>query len=177
MKVDIILEAKSAHIKLLHSLLLGIGLVTLFIGCTSDSNLSRSKAKDLLSQHPTFAAPVKEIRIGLKGFNTGCNEKLWDCQWGAISPKGAEFVTSWRGPGVVVLRQQAKREVAEVTGITDDAEIGQGKVVEFTWKYTGIPAGFARHVGAGATTPEKSKAWFKLYDDGWRLETLNVNVE
>jgi hypothetical protein len=174
--VDIILEAKSAHTKLLHSLLLGIGLVALFIGCTSDSNLSRSKAKDLLSQHPTFAAPVKVIRITYEAFQTGCNDKLWDCQWGTILPKGAEFVTSWRGAGLVILRQQAKREVVEVTGITD-AERGQGKVVEFTWKYTGIPAGFARHVGAGGTTPEKSKARFKLYDDGWRLETLNVNVE
>lgn len=73
---------------------------------------------------------------------------------------------------VAILPRPARAEVVQVTGITST---GEGtRQVEFTWRYLGLSDVVARYAGQGSA-PHSGIAIMRLYDDGWRLETLNVN--
>lgn len=67
--------------------------------------------------------------------------------------------------------------IGGVTGITE-AELGMGTRVEFTWTWRLTPvgddvrrAGALQQYGAGQ---HQGQALFKYYDDGWRVEQLEL---
>jgi hypothetical protein len=60
----------------------------------------------------------------------------------------------------------ATRSFVEVTGITVQPAVTQGRIVEFSWKWNPTEMGEAFRVGNDL---HKASANFLLYDDGWRL--------
>lgn len=68
----------------------------------------------------------------------------------------------------------AKRKLNEVTGIAEIKELS-ATGVEFNWEWepTADAKLFAGRVSAGV---KKGEALLQLYDDGWRVERLNLNA-
>lgn len=69
----------------------------------------------------------------------------------------------------VRLREPIGEPSINVTGITDDAD--SIKEAQFTWTYAVIPSPLSHLAIRGGT----GKAVLRRYDDGWRIETLDLN--
>jgi hypothetical protein len=59
----------------------------------------------------------------------------------------------------------------DVTGITDAPVIQGGKEVHFSWQYKSMPSVVKRFIVEGGT----GVANLKKYDDGWRVENVDIN--
>jgi hypothetical protein len=107
--------------------------------------------------------------------NAGVSEGLWAAAGGGISfltQDGRRHFAQAQGTTVVPVAP-ARREIVEVTGIAD-APIGRNlKEVHFRWRYAGLSEVATRYTGQGKT-PHESEAIFRLYDDGWRVETITL---
>jgi hypothetical protein len=156
----------------------------MILGCNSAGNsneLSRKEARKLVDKYPEFASvqriPLQEaglIRTG-NGQDAGAVEGLWAVQvspFGArsriLTAKGQQFFTNnW------MLVTPAKREVVEITGISDEPLVKNIKIAEFTWHFVELPSVVARYTGQG-NKPHDGKAEFQLYDDGWRVKGIHT---
>ncbi|HUZ93585.1 MAG TPA: hypothetical protein VMU57_01590 [Edaphobacter sp.] len=166
----------------------GIAVVLLvasaLVACHSKTYFSRSKAKDLIEASKQFTSRGEDIQLTDAEVNTGMTEGYWIVGqsqiFGAgqsigLTPKGRQIFTAFfanqpGGAKVTELWMALKPVVTEVTGIAD---ISQGeKSVTFEWS-----------IDASKLPPEirpiiknhpsrTSSAYFRLYDDGWRLEGL-----
>jgi hypothetical protein len=76
--------------------------------------------------------------------------------------------------GAATVKVPLKRRAVEVTGIKDAPFDKDSKVVQFTWEYVDVPEPVNRYTGTTAGL-HSGEALFKLYDDGWRIEGLQVN--
>lgn len=72
------------------------------------------------------------------------------------------------------LRQPVTTPSIEVTGVTDavpPANSAKIKEVQFSWTYHNVPGPLNRFIVSGGT----GRALIRLYDDGWRLENLDLS--
>ncbi len=58
------------------------------------------------------------------------------------------------------------------TGLADVPGTTNLKEAQFDWSYQNVPSVIKRFIALGGS----GRAIFRLYDDGWRIEQLNVNV-
>jgi len=145
---------------------------------SSPGELTRRKVKDLLDSHKDFRK-VTTIQLSNEGVEMGMRDGLWTGQaLPELTPKGRElfkavYRTFTAGQHAELLTP-VRAEVIEVTGITDATSLTGAasnlKEVHFTWDYVGLPTSIKRYAGRGSL----SKAYFRLYDDGWRVEGLDA---
>lgn len=72
------------------------------------------------------------------------------------------------------LRQPVSTPTIVVTGLTDavlPSNSAKIKEVQFTWTYNSVPGPLNRFIISGGI----GKALIRLYDDGWRLENLDLS--
>lgn len=163
-------------------------LLLLLSGCSKD--LSRSRTADLVKAYPKFAAPVialplQEQELYKYGLNrdAGVIEGLWTKSLLGnfatrynLTPKGQQyFARTFTQPEPMPLAQPARRELLEVTGITTPPMGGEAtRVANFTWKYADLSPVAARYAGETSVT-HKGEALFQLFDDGWRVQELDLH--
>jgi hypothetical protein len=156
-----------------HSFSAALAFGLLWItACTNRvQELSRDRAARLIAASPQLQA----VRTGIR-LQQGAYERA--LRYGYVNPKGALDV---RAAGVfrsfsrfdAVLTQPSSSPLVTVTGIADAATPGaaQGvKEVQFSWEYDGLPSLAKRFAVAGGT----GVAYLRLYDDGWRVEHLEI---
>lgn len=169
-----------------------ICLVLILGACSNNSKeLTRSQAKKLIGQHETFVRVTKLPLANRSMIDAGVNEGLWNktnfFSFELTDDGKRYFVEINLGPmdfsDNLVLKEPAKREVVEVTGITSgiDELLGSEaiKEVQFTWKYVGLSEVVTRYSGEiwGKIIVYEGAALMKLYDDGWRVEQVELNRE
>lgn len=158
----------------------------LLAGCSSSNQsgaqaaaqrgeLTRQAAARLINQAPKFKT-VQSIPIDHAAMTGGVKEGFWN-EGRALTTAGRQHFTEvmFGVPQNRVLpAQPATRVVTEVTGIADHPLGDSVKEAKFLWKYDGLDAVVARFTGQGSES-HPGTAFFRLYDDGWRVE--NVEVE
>jgi hypothetical protein len=183
-------KGRTMHVPLLrHSFELAVGAALLSSSVLSAVSpddgkaqtvvLTRKLAASVIARDPRFAsARAMSLADPGKTSDAGVREGLWIKQgFGGLSllADGQRFFTQLDGfpDYFAVLREPARREIVEVTGIAD-APVGRNtKEVQFRWRYVGLPEVVARYCGQGPVAHD-STALLRLYDDGWRVEQLEL---
>jgi hypothetical protein len=97
-----------------------------------------------------------------------------------FTPKGFDHVKNgdWKevrhedNGNVVYKVQVSTTELTEVTGIVSSAD-KQSATADFNWTVTPTSQGTLFYHKTVPTASRQSKAGFQLYDDGWRMVTLD----
>jgi len=91
-----------------------------------------------------------------------------------LTERGKQYFDAIREPTalgapVVLLPKEKPKAIIEVTGISDGPGDGV-KQVEFDHTYGGLSDVLTRYCNAG---PYKKRAVLRLFDDGWRVESVH----
>ena len=150
-----------------------IVVATLSVSC-SNQGFSRSKAFELLNQSREITAPVVDIPVTREGFRAADKEGWWrKVTWeGQIqeAPARDYFSQYWYMAGTARLKTPIHKKVTEITGISESSGNKNEKEVEFRWEFSDVPDYVKKYAGLGHQG--EGAALFKLYDDGWRVETV-----
>jgi hypothetical protein len=170
--------------KPLTSILLALVIGAAVSACTSSrsTELTRSKAKDVIESNPKFKQSDPHMSLDANDVENGIKAGYWTRkefllgEYLDLTPLGHKYFTKFEpqlaGERVVDCIKPPRYYVIEVTGITDAAGSTNGnrKVVEFL-----VGAHFEggmRDVEKVLVMPTKEKASvvLQLYDDGWRAQ-------
>lgn len=173
----------------LRAMLAGSATLTvLFVLFVYGANppLTRPIAQKLISATDDFTkASSFEASLGKDEFQCGIQQGFWiqkkdrfGNESDPLTPKGLKYLdavypftlTEWHAKV-----RPIHRRFVEITGITDANDPGTKKIVLFKWKWdwAEIPTEGKQCLGPEGT-PSKGKAFFKLYDDGWRVEEMQL---
>jgi hypothetical protein len=166
------------------------------VGCGGKSALSRGKAQKVIQASDKFTpgAGYPEVSLNAGAVQSGLQAGFWEKAGQrrfiydpifVLTPKGKTYFSlivslnaDESGPTRVTLKPMPRR-VTEVTGVTDGPGIlgppGTIKDVQFTWKWDldPLPQEVKPFLGT-EPPPSKGEALLKLYDDGWRVEQVNL---
>lgn len=153
------------------------------LGCSK--GITRDRAKELLEHHAELAQPVSSLTIVSRdAYEAGVLEGLWGVDAGSYMQNGSAVLTaegqkhfsklSVLGDRTATLVSPARRQVVEITGLAD-APIGNAvKECKFKWRYSGLSLIVGRYTGQ-ADLQHDGHALLRLYDDGWRVEEVNLS--
>lgn len=156
---------------------LALVLLVAYVPAIAQQSLTRPAASQVIQRHTAFTtASVLAVCDPAKTVEAGVREGIWRKQgFGELVPTsvGRKYFARLEGfPSYQAqLAVPAKREVVAVTGITDEER--NSKLVLFTWRYVGLAEVVARYTCQGSQ-PHEGEAYLRLYDDGWRVERLEV---
>jgi len=149
-------------------------------GC-GKADLSRGKAEALISQSSDFQSLRKALVFHREAYQKGIQQGMWKDEFqrgwhvGIVTDKGKRYFSEIAQ--VPMSNNRAGAPVAEVkvpsvkvTGIAKEGDTQ--RIADFSWSYVDLPPVVKRFVVAGGL----GKAQFKLFDDGWRLEHLELSV-
>lgn len=143
------------------------------------ATLSRDKAAMLIEK--SMLEVKTKVRLHGNGYQKGLQHGMWAQEGKStqLTERGSQFFQAldksigyWENfaarstgseSGSVTLKKPVNVRV-KVTGI-------RGNVAEFTWEYVGLPSIVKRYV----VRVGNGSAGFTLYDDGWRLTSLNYD--
>jgi len=163
------------------------GLVVLFsvllASCSGSAvfnskELTRTRALALLNKSGKIT-PTQDILITHEAAKLGINAPWLSPGMDIVDEPARRYFLRYMDMGVrrAKLRTPLRREMTEVTGISD-APMGQGiKEVDFMWRFSDdVPEFVTKYTGM-SSLPREGRATFKLYDDGWRVEEVDFDVE
>jgi hypothetical protein len=135
---------------------------------TRSKELSRASATVLINKNAKFATTDKIYNVNESAFARAQSDGMWERGGGWWEPtrKGAKYFSAV-SLVATTLSRPLKRQVTEVTGITDGPEPGE-KVADFTWHFTNLTEEIALYTGAKEDN-HRGEATFRRYDDGWRV--------
>jgi len=149
-----------------------IAFATIFMISGCESGLSRHEAEEIIKKSP--ASFKKKVHLNVNGLESGIQHDLWLKKRAFI---GYETKLTERGTRLIedisgnffTLKKPLEIEV-DVSGIADAVlplTSTKGiKEAQFTWNYLNISTPIKWVIAEGGN----GKAYFRLYDDGWRLE-------
>lgn len=138
------------------------------LGC-GKAELSRSSAKDMIQGSQELKALSQNVR--LNSATAGKARALGIISRnGALTPKGSKLFSKFNY-GEATLVQPVSPPNVDITGIASVPMAEDMKEVQFNLAFQYPPAikRFAAKVGGGV-------AHFRRYDDGWRLESVNISA-
>ncbi|MEK7603703.1 MAG: hypothetical protein AAB461_01105 [Patescibacteria group bacterium] len=151
----------------------------------SNGKLTRSQAKELIGQNENFVSATK-LSLASRGMKeVGIEQGLWyKYNWHNVKlteegkryfTEDIDFTNSLKD--ALVLKEPLKRVVVEVKGIADGMNGLASDVikeVQFTWEYREMSDVVALYSGESESMDRKGAALMRLYDDGWRVEEIEV---
>ena len=154
-----------------------IAIFALISSCTK--TLSRNDAAELISKSSNFQQLRSSIPFHSQWDQTAHNEGVingYSGSWCSVTdPRLLAMLKDGNcSTFTAELRQPVSTPSIEVTGITDAAIASNSakiKEVQFSWRYHDVPGPLNRFIVSGGT----GEAVIRLYDDGWRLENINLS--
>lgn len=153
-------------IRLWYFVILVTSLSFFILACSE--NFRREQASDLILGSQEIKDLMQEVPLHSNGYKNGIEQEYWD-KAGVSTQKGKKnsilsvYLYHW-------LKLKMPLEISiDVTGIKDTAQQGI-KEAEFVWKYENIPPIIKRFIFSGGN----GNAFFTKYDDGWRLDGINI---
>lgn len=148
-----------------------LAMLFAFSATAAPKSLSRAEAIKVIERNAKFS-PLSAIPMSLGAFRMGLNDGSWVLVGQKFKlAKGLEAHFTGIAPNNHVwAKVPLKRKIVEVTGITEDWP--NTRTVLFTWRFTNLSETVAKYTGLN-TANHSSKAYLKLYDDGWRVERLD----
>ena len=171
---------------------LALVLLSCSCGCRSHE-LTRSRAKEIINSSKAFSDPSQHANYTLSGedIQRGITAGYWHKQRGwfgdvlMLTASGKtlflDFGSQGFGQSVTVTTKGATRRlVVEVTGITEAPALLSGgatpnsvKAVEFIWNWDDSTFPNALKTYLNNQAPASGTAILRLYDDGWRFESIH----
>lgn len=146
-----------------------IMLLAALVGCSQSGQLDRPKAATLLRDSEQVARLQSFLYLAPAASEAGLAHDLWD-EAGRLTPRGDSIMTELR-PRSATLRTPLGPPEIDVTGISD-APFGEGhKEVQFRWRNSDLAPPLLWIATNGGT----GTAVFRLFDDGWRIEEVDVS--
>lgn len=157
----------------LKTLMICCLFIVIPVSCGSN-NISRNKAESLIYHSQKIKKLMSEVPLHKNGYEKGKEQEMWIFT-GILWNKKIE--TTGKGEKYFSNVDKYKLLVVDpvdidinVTGITDSI-LGEGvKEAQFQWKYFNIPSVVKRFIIIGGI----GRAYFRKYDDGWRLEDIEI---
>jgi hypothetical protein len=151
------------------------------------ADLTQSTAALLIETSSKFSEVKSKLLLHKDGYQKGHEQGMWvgrivkDIEpFGQpsepihLTKRGSDFFDSIEvQPGglAYVILKKPLNPLLKVIRITD-VPLGQGlKEAQFTWEYVDLPSLVKRYVLRGG----RGVGYFRSYDDGWRLDDLNIN--
>lgn len=147
--------------------------VAIMLASCSSSDLTRGGAEEIIEASEKVRSQVPNV-IGNSDFiAAGEKQGLWTIEKRNIllSTRAAEEISQINGSRIVPVKPFSIN--VEITGITEDASSKNVKTAEFTWKYENISPLVRRLSISGGN----GVAVFQMYDDGWRLKTVDLKPQ
>jgi hypothetical protein len=170
--------------------ILGVGII--LTNCTG--HLNRSKAAGLISEYPKFSEVLTgDVRLGevyVMGV-LGDDQRIYEALKAAgylqvanqanplmhsanLTEKGKKAAAEWEtGSGLAGKFYKvpyAKREIVEVTGISEPKEGGNTAQAKFTWRL--VPLNDIGKAMSLDTKNVEGDAVLQKFDDGWRVVNI-----
>lgn len=144
-------------------------LLTFSLAGCGKTDLSRSSAKDMIQGSTELKALTQKMQLNP---DAGHIARLLDVlnSKGVLTPKGTQLFSKIEY-GEATLVHPLNPPVIEVTGITSVPMSEDMKEVQFnlTFQYPPAIKRYAAKIRGGV-------AGFRRYDDGWRLEKVNISI-
>jgi hypothetical protein len=179
--------------KNLSLILFGLLIFTPLVISTGCSNgLSRSNAADLISKHASFSK-VEDITFFDNNSNKGFAQYPFYREMISLgymdsdlklTEKGKTSIAGLRAVGAegmfikYSMPPYLRREIIEVTGISEGNPVGASKEATFTWHWKPV-----NDIGKEMNKTmnlEKEKytgsATFQKFDDGWRVKDIKLGI-
>lgn len=162
---------------LMPTLLRALGLLCVFLlAACGNPDLSRDEAAQLIRSSPEVQERLNNIPILRGAIDNGAAQGLWDVEGNRISFRSAAAAEiSGMNTNTIQLRQGQLRQGADITvDVTGMASIFDSetmKEAQFRWFYSALPRLTRRFAISGGD----GRATFRLYDDGWRLERIDIS--
>ena len=159
---------------------------TLLLTACNSQELTRDKARKLINASSEIAPAKSAWIIDYNRLQCGVKKGLWrlgltfltptEAAKGSIASIERVSETGYK----VVLAKPMKRELIAVTGITDapSAFGPHAKLVSYNWRWltetfkNDYPDSVVQCMGTLPSETIEAHALMKLYDDGWRVETI-----
>lgn len=137
------------------------------LGC-GKAELSRSSAKDMIQGSQELKALSQNVRLNSATVGKARALDILSRN-GALTPKGSKLFSKFNY-GEATLVQPVSPPNVDITGMASVPMAEDMKEVQFNLAFQYPPAikRFAAKVGGGV-------AHFRRYDDGWRLESVNIS--
>jgi len=160
------------HISLVTSFVLAFLLLIGLYGC-GKKDLSRPDAEKLIHSSDKISQFARVISVQPDTLTKGQAEGAWKIlNNGAtlLGEKARKSITSVGYNGIELVNPTMID--VKVTGIADVPVSENMKEAQFTWAYVELPSLVKRFAFQGGS----GSASFRLFDDGWRLENVQIQV-
>jgi hypothetical protein len=149
-----------------------IALLAIIASC-GKPDLSRSAAQTLIRASDAFQRFTQTIPLHARATEDGLEQGIWrlDSDRVVLAEKATATISS-AARDSIVLKSAASIKVV-VTGISDVPGTTNQKEALFTWEYDQLPSIARRFAVKGGN----GRAIFRLFDDGWRLETAAAQAD
>ena len=162
------------------------------VSCRGSKELTRGKAKDLINASDAFKPQEGKLRLTEQEVQSGVAAGYWQEQplmrgfpgydlW-SMTPRGHRLFVGFEEPQIagritVNTREHLKREISQVTGITQMTGLSgtpesSEKEVDFTWNWDCHESPPEVQQFCKDQPALQGAALLKLYDDGWRVEAV-----
>lgn len=148
--------------------MLSIAALVIALGVACTKAFTRGKAEHLIEAHEEFAS-TDYLPVTDDAFQRARADNLWYRKGFRWEPtgEGRKYFSSAGMIGVQLVAP-VSREVVEITGVKNGPD-ETWKEVQFQWRYRDVSSEVLKYTGV-SDQPMPGHAWFRLYDDGWRLE-------
>jgi hypothetical protein len=169
-------------------LVLCLSLAFVATACNPSTELTRSRAKRIVEGTKDYSEPLPaQFTLDAENVRKGIQLGMWTEQknifggsFPILTPGGKKLLADSSfafGQLSITTLVKTKRNVLEITGITDAPEIvsggkGTAKIVEFTWSWDIDPLPRDLKILLGKVTAAQRRALLRLYDDGWRFDSF-----
>jgi hypothetical protein len=147
--------------------------ISLILMSCGSSELSRGSAEEFIEASEQVKSQATNV-VGNSGYLAAGDEQgLWTIDEGNIllTPRAAKEISGISGSQIFPVENSSINVI--VTGIAENPSSEKIKTAEFTWKYENISPLVRRLAVSGGN----GVAIFQLYDDGWRLSTVDLKLE
>lgn len=135
-------------------------------------SLSRSDAKKQINSNSKIIRYKLNVPLHSGAYKMGKEQGIWKYQnRKTLLAKKAKSSIASVSRNTITLHNPAQINI-EVTGIASVPMMANMKEAQFSWKYQKLPhlvRRFALEGGGGS-------AFFRLFDDGWRLENIKIKT-
>jgi len=152
-------------------------LIFVISGC--QQNLSRDLAEKLLSSNEDIINKSQKLMPANNHIKTGHDLGFWDAVYYDFGKYRLSNIINDISQSTKAINidniepsDRIKYKI-EVTGIRDYDTSSNKKTAEFVFEYINMPTPLKPIILKG----EKGTALFTLYDDGWRIENIDINTK
>ena len=165
--------------RMIHNSALIALFISLFLTACGKPELSRPEAAKQIQTSQELLRMKRTVWLQPDAQKMGTDQGLWQVstnQFGypltspVLGEKAKKFIDSISLANFALILKEPVDVRIEITGVAPVPMAESVREAQFTWSYEGLPSLVKRFALKGGS----GSAHFRLYDDGWRLEDVEL---